>query len=349
MSKIFFIALLLLAESSLAQDETFIKTITCGDSAKPIRTRMVCQLADPQMDPGPYLAAAGWTKNPRTGDQQLIRSLLYVDLRSLPANAIIRKASLYLYANNKNYIGNIGNPMYGNRNELVFEKVSDKWDPENVFWSGQPEGKKQGAKKLVKTRGTVQNDTVDITDFVQSWVNKPDENNGMVMKLDQEPSYSMLRIFHAAATDAIEKYSGRNNPNQKQDLQRMRTKGSAAFDPLSFSALSNSRIYYNEKAPDSLQPKLVISYRIKPELNIRLYPVPASGFLTLTIRSDKNGKAVYEIIDATGRLVSAQAVTLGKGTNTFSVKGISSLANGLYSLRVLIDKNQAVKKFSVIK
>ncbi|MHA4809505.1 DNRLRE domain-containing protein [Flavitalea flava] len=323
----------LIFSTSFAQNELFVKTITGGGSLRSLQTRTLSKLPLDNRDLGPYLAAAGWTQNPRSGEQQLMRSLLYVDLSTLPEKAVIHKATLFLFANRSNYIGNIGNPMYGNRNELVFEMATGKWDAKTISWAGQPGGKGEDARKLKQTAGTLQNDSVDITPFVRHWIDKPDENNGMIMRLEQEKSYSTLRIAHSSVNVAIDRYSS----------------GLSSFDPLSFSSLANSRIYYSENAPDSLQPRLVILYSLKMENKVRLYPVPASTSLTLTVTADKDGEAIYEILDAAGHTVSMQNAAIGRGKNILAVKGVTSLGSGFYTLRLRIDNNLTVKKFTILK
>lgn len=303
-------------------------TVTCGGAGKremsrAVSTRTVSKLPTDRMDLGPYIAAAGWTQHPSSGEQQLMRSLLHFDLRVLPTNAVVQKATLYLHAHRKNYIGNIGNPMYGSRNEVVFELASGRWDPANVTWAGQPAGIEEGGRKLKRAAGTKGDDSVDITGFVRGWAAKPNENYGMIMRLEQERTYGITKTAHSSADGAVERKWA--------------------------SALANSRIYYSEKAPDSLQPKLVIRYTLPAEDKVRLYPVPASGSLTLAVGSDKSVRATYEIIDATGRIVSVQDAAVIRGENMIAVKGIAMLDNGSYTLRLRMGERQAVKHFIILK
>jgi hypothetical protein len=334
MSKMILMAFLLWAEMVSAQGDVFTKILSTGDSAQSIKSLAICNLPeDPNMDLQSYLGAASWSENPRTGTQQLMRSLLYINVSSIPPNAIVLKAELYLFANPKNYMGNVGNPMYGDKNEGLLEMAKSSWDTTNAQWAGQPSTGRASPRQIKRTLTTFQNDTVDITEFVKSWVNDPTKNYGMVMRLAEEKAYRKIKVLHPAVNASF----------------RPATQALAAQDPLNFSVLANSRIYYNGAAPDSLQPRLVVEYRLPEAFQFNLYPIPASGYLTLSITAPESGTAQLQVVDASGRQVTEQSGGVVMGSNSLNIEGISSLPSGMYWLIIRIGQQKTVKKFAILK
>lgn len=73
---------------------------------------------------------------------------------------------------------------------------------------------------------------------------------------------------------------------------------------------------------------------------VKLFPNPGIGPVTLTIYSDEAGDAVISTYDATGKLATRQSVLLEAGYNTREMK-VSNLAAGFYAVKVSMpDKNQ---------
>ena len=327
MSKIFWLSLLVSAEATGARAQETVVSKVFG--AGSLKSRVICSApVAANLDSGSYLAVASWAEDPRTGKQQLMRDLLFVNLDSIPADAVVLSASLYLFANPHDYIGNVGNPMYGNNNEAVLEMLKSSWDTATAAWEGQPSTGKAAPLQIKKTSANVRNDTVDMTAYVRAWVKDPRQNFGMVFRLAQEKArkkVEVLRPFPAASVDRL-------HPP----------------DPLYLSLLANSRIYYGWDAPDSLQPRLVVTYKLPDGLQVKVYPVPASSGLTLSITSPQSGAVQLEVLDAAGQRVMEQSGEVSEGSNTLNV-GVASLSNGVYWLNVRVGQHRTVKKFEVMK
>ena len=82
--------------------------------------------------------------------------------------------------------------------------------------------------------------------------------------------------------------------------------------------------------------------------DVLLYPNPASDILNVTINSKADETLQLVIIDANGQLIQKQMISSLTGINNTPVD-ISLLESGIYMLQVISEKEQIVKKFSVLK
>ena len=151
----------------------------------------------------PEMGAAAWTCNAGGYPTCNFRSLFRYDVSSIPTNAVITNATLYLYAKTNNINGNYGNPTFGTANTSLLQKVAVKWNVAGTGWANQPAATTAGQKTLAQSTGTAQNYIVDITDFVQAWVNQPDSNYGMLLRLQAEQYYNSLIFNSGQAPDSL--------------------------------------------------------------------------------------------------------------------------------------------------
>lgn len=78
------------------------------------------------------------------------------------------------------------------------------------------------------------------------------------------------------------------------------------------------------------------------ELNttfLSVYPNPASNSINVRINTSFITNAMIELYDATGKLITKQKVV-----NEYSSLNISEFANGIYTVRVLTDNEQTIKR-----
>ena len=78
------------------------------------------------------------------------------------------------------------------------------------------------------------------------------------------------------------------------------------------------------------------------ELNsesISIYPNPASNMINVKMNTTLINNATLELYDATGKLIAQQKVV-----NEYSALNISGLANGIYTVRIIIDNEQIIKR-----
>jgi PKD domain/Secretion system C-terminal sorting domain len=144
----------------------------------------------------PELPAAAWTCNADGFPTCNFRSLFRFDVASIPSNAVITSAKLYLFAKTTNILGNVGSPTYGTNNVALLQRVTNYWNLGTTGWSNQPTVTTTGQKTLPQSTGTAQNYVVDIKDIVQYWTNNPDSNYGASLRLQVENYYNSL-IFHS--------------------------------------------------------------------------------------------------------------------------------------------------------
>ncbi|WP_166437127.1 DNRLRE domain-containing protein [Niastella caeni] len=151
----------------------------------------------------PEIVAAAWTCNASGFPTCDFRTMLRYDVSSIPANAVITDAKLYLYAKTNNINGNYGNPTYGSNNTALLQKATSSWNNATIGWNTQPSVSTATQKILAKSTNTRQNYVVEITDFVQSWVNKPDSNYGMLLRLQTESYYNSMVFNSGQAADSL--------------------------------------------------------------------------------------------------------------------------------------------------
>jgi len=150
----------------------------------------------------PEMGAAAWTCSAGGFPTCNFRSAFQYDVSSIPANAVITDAKLYLYAKTNNINGNYGNPTYGSSNTSLLQKITANWTTAGTGWANQPPATTTSQKTLAQSTSTTQNYTIDVTDFVQSWVNKPDSNFGMLLRLQAENYYNSMIFNSGQATDS---------------------------------------------------------------------------------------------------------------------------------------------------
>ena len=73
--------------------------------------------------------------------------------------------------------------------------------------------------------------------------------------------------------------------------------------------------------------------RISKGNDLRLYPNPVNGQLTLQISSESVGDETVRIYDAAGRMLKTSTVTLARGMNS-KVIDISLLSKGVYFVKL---------------
>ncbi|NNE25355.1 MAG: T9SS type A sorting domain-containing protein [Saprospiraceae bacterium] len=82
--------------------------------------------------------------------------------------------------------------------------------------------------------------------------------------------------------------------------------------------------------------------------DVNLYPNPARDILNVTINTKAEETIQLAIIDANGQLIQKQMILSTTGINNTPVD-ISLLESGIYMLQIISEKEQIVKKFSVLR
>lgn len=149
------------------------------------------------------IVSAAWTCNAAGFPTCNFRGLFKYDLSAVPVNSVVQSAKLYLYAKTNNINGLSGSPTYGTANTSVLQKVTDPWVAESTGWLNQPASTSTSEKTLMQSTSNAQDYIVDVTDFVQDWINSPETNYGMMLKLVTEQYYNSMIFNSGLAADEL--------------------------------------------------------------------------------------------------------------------------------------------------
>lgn len=176
---VIFLSLMLGSQYSFAQI-----TLTIGPGAN--WTDNLLNYSNPNYNYATYgnFAANAWSNGG-------FRSLVKFNLNSIPTGANIQSATLYLYSNPTVTSSSAwnGNSQLSGSNAVFFEKVTENWSESNVTWNNQPATTTSGRIWFPPSTSTTENIQVNITSFVQSWIDNPSANYGMKMRLENEVQY----------------------------------------------------------------------------------------------------------------------------------------------------------------
>ncbi len=137
------------------------------------------------------IPVAAWTVNsiPIT-----IRELIKFDLSSIPANATIISANLYLYSYPAPTLnGNFVDANYGTNNTLLVQQVTANWSAATVKWSNQPATTTTNQVIVASTTQSQLDLNLDVKKMIASMVSSS-ANYGFMLKLQNENIYTS-RLF----------------------------------------------------------------------------------------------------------------------------------------------------------
>lgn len=78
---------------------------------------------------------------------------------------------------------------------------------------------------------------------------------------------------------------------------------------------------------------------------IDIYPNPVKDMVRVDVDADKSGKGAMTIMDVSGKKVYERKFTVGDGSNIFNID-VSNMASGTYIIKVVLDEQSLVKKFT---
>ncbi|MFZ1799821.1 MAG: DNRLRE domain-containing protein [Chitinophagaceae bacterium] len=131
------------------------------------------------------------------------RALFKFDLTDIPESSIVDSVKLFLFAQTNNVEGLPGSPTYGDDNASLLRKILEPWDLLNTGWDNQPLVSYPDQKVLEQSTSPVQNYVIDITDFASDWIAHPENNNGMLMRLQKEDFYNSMIFNSGKAVDSL--------------------------------------------------------------------------------------------------------------------------------------------------
>lgn len=152
----------------------------------------------------PEIVSEAWTCDGNGFPSCNFRALIKYDISSIPKGVYVTSAKLYLYAKSNALNGDHVNPMYGSANTSLLQKITAPWTTAGVGWLNQPATNTSSQKTLAQSTSSHQNYVVNIKDFVQSWINNPASNYGMLLRLQNEVAYNSMIFNSGIAADSLQ-------------------------------------------------------------------------------------------------------------------------------------------------
>lgn len=143
-----------------------------------------------------------WTNSGNLGNK---RVFIAFDLSSLPAEAIITRASLSLYYNATDPYE--GFDEHSGTNNLVIQRVLSEWDESTITWNNQPTGTNVNEVNLPpSSSGTQDYLDIDVTALVKDMLDPSAEGNyGFLLKMlnEQNPFRALIFASSDHPTDTL--------------------------------------------------------------------------------------------------------------------------------------------------
>lgn len=134
------------------------------------------------------ITATAWTNGGATKQ----RTLLRFNLSAIPQGSIVQSATLYLNSDPTKTSSSSAeaNSQLSGSNAFYLEKVSATWTNTTVTWNNQPGTTTTGRLWTGPSTSVTENLQINLTSFVQEWVNNSAVNYGLKMILENETSRS---------------------------------------------------------------------------------------------------------------------------------------------------------------
>lgn len=134
----------------------------------------------------PECNALAWVSADKS--QQVMRSYMRFDLRSIPNGAKIQEALLILNNNSVSFSARQdGAHLHiSGSNDAVIHKVQQPWDETTITWNNQPQQVSGDSVMVNASTSAHQNYALPLLNYIQYWLNKPDSNFGIRLKLLRE-------------------------------------------------------------------------------------------------------------------------------------------------------------------
>lgn len=140
--------------------------------------------------------AAAWTYN---GNAGVDRSLMQVDLSSIPPGMKIQSAALSLfYDANSSWGGQSGN------NAALLQRITSSWDPTTVTYNNSPSTTTNN--EVILPQSTSSNEdylNVDVTGMVQDMIDSPFNSYGFYIQEQTEIVYCAMKFCSPTNSDSL--------------------------------------------------------------------------------------------------------------------------------------------------
>jgi hypothetical protein len=179
--------------ASVVVNQALPQTVTIAPSNNPTEVEVAVLNGVDQSGTGAGrvdMPVEAWTN----GAPLFVREVIKFDLSSIPANATITAANLYLYSYpNPTLNGNLVDANFGTSNALIIQQVTSNWSTSTINWFNQPVTATNNQIVSAATSQSVLDLNIDVTGMVGQMVNN-NSNFGFMLKLQNEVTYNS-RIF----------------------------------------------------------------------------------------------------------------------------------------------------------
>ncbi|HKO82238.1 MAG TPA: DNRLRE domain-containing protein, partial [Chitinophagaceae bacterium] len=128
------------------------------------------------------------------------------DLSSIPSNATIISANLYLYSYPPPTLnGNFSEANVGSNNTLFVQQVVANWSPSSVNWANQPATTTTNQVNAPSTTQSMLDLNLDVKNMVASMVST-NANYGFMLKLENEVKYTSRLLVSSYNTTYAAKH-----------------------------------------------------------------------------------------------------------------------------------------------
>jgi len=237
-----------------------------------------------------------------SGSPTLYRTFMGFDISTIPANAIIVKAELYLYA-----AGDHG--QISGSNKSFLHAINSTWSEGTITWNNQPNHTVLSNDPILpESTVSGSNDinldyVVDVTSFLQGQLSSGTFE--FVLKLDNETGYRKMKFWSRDYSVSAKR------PKLIITYTRVYEKLSKIQDG-SFIESSGSRI--NIVHNEDIEPSGNLSYRVLDEFQVPLTSLPTINGLQYGLN--------YLTIDLSGQTLTTNAfytieITSSSGQKTY--------------------------------
>jgi hypothetical protein len=179
------------AKDTIIVNPALIQTLTLQPSNNPTEFRVTSLNGQDISGTGATeISIDAWTSG---GQPWTLRALLKFDLSSIPVNANIISANLYLYSNPTPLTGNLVDANFGTNNTMLVQQIVTNWSPSTTNWFNQPVASSTNQIVVPSTTQSILDLNLDVTSMVSAMVNSS-ANYGFFLKLQNEVTYNS-RIF----------------------------------------------------------------------------------------------------------------------------------------------------------
>jgi hypothetical protein len=176
--------------TSIVVNPNPIKTVTLSPVNNPTEVRVTVLGTQNISGTSTEMSIATWTSG---GILWKLREYLKFDLSSIPQNASIISANLFLYSNPEPLTGNLVDANFGSNNSLLIQQVNSNWSPSTISWENQPSVSSTNQISINSTSQSFLDLNVDVKNNIASMVNT-NSNYGFLLRLTNEEIYNS-RIF----------------------------------------------------------------------------------------------------------------------------------------------------------